>query len=232
MSATGTRGFRDRGGFAVFSGGSLGEAHVLAHRLLDEQRYEEGHRRLGAWLEGRSGSGSEWTHVQWHMAVFELSTGRVSDAAERFEREILPSIEARDAATDGPSLLWRLELAGHSPGPSWDAARRVAARSLDDSASMWVQLHHVMALAGAGDLATLDRWLDAMPLEELDEQRRLLVRLAWCLRTFATRDFAVCTELLRDARAQLEALGGSSAQRELFADIERESERRARRRAA
>ena len=61
---------RDLSGFGVFSHGHAGEAHVLAHRMLDEERYELGHRLLGAWLDQHDGAGSDWTHLQWHMAVF------------------------------------------------------------------------------------------------------------------------------------------------------------------
>ena len=69
--------------FGVFSHGDAGQAHVAAHRMLDEGRHELGHRLLGAWLEGRSGSGSDWTHLQWHMAVFELAVGQWDAAFAR-----------------------------------------------------------------------------------------------------------------------------------------------------
>ena len=73
----------DVSGFGVFSQGDAGQAHVAAHRMLDEGRHELGHRLLGAWLEGRSGSGSDWTHLQWHMAVFELAVGQWDAAFAR-----------------------------------------------------------------------------------------------------------------------------------------------------
>ena len=48
---------RDASGFALFSKGAAGAAHVMAHRMLDEARCVRGHRLLGAWLERRTGSG-------------------------------------------------------------------------------------------------------------------------------------------------------------------------------
>ena len=65
----------DVSGFGVFSQGDAGEAHVMAHRTLDEGRHELGHRLLGAWLKRHDGAGSDWTHLQWHMAVFEIAVG-------------------------------------------------------------------------------------------------------------------------------------------------------------
>ena len=37
---------RDLSGFGVFSHGDAGEAHVMAHRMLDDERHELGHRLL------------------------------------------------------------------------------------------------------------------------------------------------------------------------------------------
>jgi len=100
---------------------------VEAHRLLDAGRPEEGHRVIGAWLATHEGTGSDWIHLQWHMAVFEIATGRWSSAFRRFARHILPAVSAGDAHTDAPSLLWRLSLA--SPGGveiPWEPVRDAA----------------------------------------------------------------------------------------------------------
>ncbi|MDX1383549.1 MAG: hypothetical protein R3190_07900, partial [Thermoanaerobaculia bacterium] len=96
--------YRDAGGFAAFSRGRIGTAHVAAHRMLDEGRYEEGYRHLRAFIGREHGSGSDWIHLQWHLAVFELSTGRRGDARRRFEHHILPAVASCQALTDGPSL--------------------------------------------------------------------------------------------------------------------------------
>ncbi len=103
----------DVSGFGVFAYGDAGEAHVMAHRMLDDGRHELGHRLLGAWLEGHTGSGSDWTHLQWHMAVFEIGVGRCKAALARFEKQILPvAALTDDALTDAPAILWRLQLEG------------------------------------------------------------------------------------------------------------------------
>ena len=82
---------QDVSGFGVFSHGDAGQAHVMAHRMLDEGRHELGHRLLGAWLDGRDGSGSDWTHLQWHMAVFEIAVGKWDAALDDSKRISFPS---------------------------------------------------------------------------------------------------------------------------------------------
>ena len=110
---------RDVSGFGVFSQGDAGDAHVMAHRMLDEERYELGHQLLGAWLDSHDGAGSDWTHLQWHMAVFEIAVGKWERAFARFEREILPvAISSDDALTDAPAMLWRLLSLIHISEPT------------------------------------------------------------------------------------------------------------------
>ena len=64
---------QDSSGFQIFSDSDIGSAHVTAHRMLDLGRLDRGHQLLGKWLDGRTGRGSEWVHIQWHMLVFELA---------------------------------------------------------------------------------------------------------------------------------------------------------------
>lgn len=253
----------DRIGFRFFTDGAMGEAHAMAHELLDGDREAEGYERLGAWLEAHPISGSEGIHLHWHQAVFEIAVGRVHAAHRRYLERIAPHVPSGGALTDAPSLLWRLWLAcggaerllrrvGASPAtaptlgggaarpnrsisratpkPSadrapapleldWTAVRDVARErvaTLDERP--YVQLHQLLALAGARDTSTIDRWLDGQYRKPRTPQRRFLLRLAWGLRTFANRDFSPSARLLAGG-PEVAALGGSGAQNELFDDL-------------
>lgn len=216
----------DRTGFRYFSEGAVGAAHDLAHRLLDENRLEEGWRRLGGILEGldeQSVTGPEGAHLQWHMAIFEIAVGRCAEAHERFRTHLLPLVEGEQVLTDAPSLLWRLWIAGHRDGLEWPAVAGPARRVLErGEAGRYVLLHQALAVAGARDLAAIDRFLDRRYQAEqpvLEHRREsLFLRLVWALRTFANRDFACSAELL-DCEASIGLVGGSGAQNELFGDL-------------
>jgi hypothetical protein len=117
------RPVRDTSGYTIFSDGEAGAVHVMAHRALDEQRFEAGHRLLGKWLAEHTGLGSEWVHLQFHMAVFDLALENWDAAYNRFLDEILPvAATTEDALTDAPALLWRLALtAGDPVALPWEA---------------------------------------------------------------------------------------------------------------
>ena len=209
---------RDISGFAVFSHGDAGATHVMAHRMLDESRYELGHRLLGAWLERHEGAGSDWTHLQWHMAVFEIAVGRWEDALRRFEQEIMPvAAETDDALTDAPALLWRLWLSAprHVELP-WEALRTRAVRNLGRTHSAYVELHCLLALAGARDIEAMDEWLRR---HRYHQKSTLLSQLAVGLRALAAADYCLAANALNDGVPRIAELGGSHAQNLLFADI-------------
>ena len=154
---------RDTAGSRIFSAGDIGQAHTTAHRMLDGGRLSVGRRMLGEWLDGRVDSGSRWVHLQWHMAVFELELGDWDESLHRFERHILPAATSSDSAlTDAPGLLWRLCIAarGHAELP-WEALRETALVNLHRHTDPYVELHNLLALAGADDAESIEQWLAA-----------------------------------------------------------------------
>ena len=155
------RPVHDVSGYTIFSSGDAGDAHVMAHRMLDENRIELGHQLLGEWLQKHSGSGSDWIHLHFHMAIFELVMGDWHGAYKRFMNEILPAATAsEEALTDAPALLWRLALT--FPGDielPWEALRNTALNRMQRPSDPFVELHNLLALAGARDVASIDEWL-------------------------------------------------------------------------
>ena len=218
----------DVSGFGVFSHGDAGQAHLMAHRMLDDGRHELGHRLLGAWLEGRDGSGSDWTHIQWHMAVFEIAVGEWEAALSRFETHILTvATRTEDALTDAPAMLWRLQLsAPRQVSLPWEPVRATAVHSLARPSSPYVELHCLLALAGAGDIEGLDRWMHGRCATE-DPRAKLLTQMGVGLRAFAADDHELSAVVLAAAAPKVSALGGSHAQNLLFEQIADLSWRRA-----
>jgi hypothetical protein len=224
---------RDVSGFGVFSHGDAGEAHVMAHRMLDEKRHELGHRLLGDWLNRNEGAGSDWTHLQWHMAVFEIAVGDWKAAFARFEREILPvATHTNDALTDGPAMAWRLWLSAPSPVElPWEPLRATAVENLGKHDSAYVELHGLLAIAGARDVEALDDWLRTRRHRK-DESSVLLAQLAVGFRAIAASDYELAASVLHSAVPRVSELGGSDAQNRLFGEIADDCWARAQMRAA
>jgi hypothetical protein len=209
----------DMSGAPIFSQGDKGRAHVFAHRMLDLGRHAQGHEQLGRWLSAQTGEGSAWVHLQWHMLVFELAVGAWHDAHDRFVREVLPAANKRgDAATDGPSGLWRLSLsAKDAVALPWQQVHASALARLGAASDPYVTLHDLLALAGAGDTESIDYWERHHVVE--GDHGRILRAFGRALRSYAEGDFETSARTFAQALPGLPAIGGSRAQNELFVDI-------------
>lgn len=219
----------EAGGMAIFADGDIGAAHATAHRMLDAGRIEEGHRLLGRWLAGRRGEGSEWIHIQFHMAVFELELGRIAAAADRFVKHLLPAARYSDLAlTDAPALAWRLWLALGEPADfPWEPIRARAEGRLERRDPPYVDLHHALAFAGADDRRSLDRWLSSRRRRACTEIDHLGLRVAQALAAWTGGDHAAAARELGELEPRIAEIGGSRAQNALFGQIARASRRHA-----
>jgi hypothetical protein len=217
------RSSQDVSGYAVFAAGDIGSMHVMAHEMLDRGLFEQGHRRLGAWLRGRTGAGSEWVHLQWHMAVFELALGDWDAAHARFQKFVLPAAATgQDALTDAPAMLWRLSL--EAPRPvrlPWEPVRATALESLRRPADPYVELHGLLALAGARDAESLEQWLARRGPAGLPRAERLVWRMGEGLQAYASGNYRRAAAMLSEVVPHVSEIGGSRAQNELFVAIEK-----------
>ncbi len=219
----------DSSGYAVFSDGEAGAMHVMAHRMLDSGQIALGHRRLGEWLACRRGSGSKWIHLQWHMAIFEVALGDWQCAIARFRQYILPAVvTSYDALTDAPAFLWRLSLeAGrHLPLP-WEPVRIRALSSMQGQCPAYVNVHNLLALAGARDVGSLDKWLAQQTQKTVSRAEAVVIRIAKGLKSYVEGSYDDAATQLANAVPQVAKVGGSRAQNELFTKLHEAASRRA-----
>lgn len=214
---------RDSSGYTIFSAGEIGAAHVRAHARLDAGELESGRVELGTWLAGRTGTGSDWVHVNFHMALFELGTGDWHSAYRRFMTAILPAASRPGVAdTDAPAVLWHLAIASNGPIPlPWDRLQRTAREGLARATDEFVVLHHLLALAGAADVTTLDRWLGVRPRGAATPRHTLLTAIAVALRACAAGGYDEAADRLAEVAPRIALIGGSRAQRDLLGRLER-----------
>ena len=211
----------DAGGQKIFARGSYGAIHVLAHRLSDEGRFEEAREALGHWLEKREGSGSDWVHLQFHLALCELETGRWDCAYRRFRRHILLSAAtSASALTDGPALLWWLSLTAPKPvGLPWLPLRRIARNQLDQTTDPFTQVHNLLALGGAGDTDTLRAWSHKTTPAVSGKADSLLRQIGDAILAFADKTYGRAATILNGAIHDIDRFGGSRMQNRLFRKI-------------
>jgi hypothetical protein len=223
QNVSAANGIADISGYRIFSEGDIGHAHAMAHELFDQGLPEQGHRLLGRWLDAHSGQGSDWVHLQFHMAVFELALGRWDRAHQRFIEEVLPTAATTGAAlTDGPALMWRLAMSAptHIALP-WRAVAESAKAHMQPDDAEFVQLHHLLAMAGAGDTGSIRSWAGSTASSST------LRRFGQICEALSQSAYRQAADLLWPLLPDLSQLGGSHAQNGIFRQVASWAGRRA-----
>ncbi len=202
--------------------------HALAHVMLTQGRITEGHAFLQDVSPTWSGLNSFMvTHNWWHQALFALELDAHAEALALYDREVWGV--AKDYTQDqinAVSLLARLELAGVEVGDRWQDLGDYLAARLDDHVLPFLDLQYLYGLARAGRdaqadqlLANLSRHAAALQGPDAVAWQRVCVPAARGLLAHARGDHATAVEALGHALPRLVEIGGSHAQRDLFAQI-------------
>ncbi|MFS2160797.1 tetratricopeptide repeat protein [Pseudomonas sp. Pseusp122] len=210
--------------------------HALAHVMLTQGRIEEGTAFFEEVSDGWDGLNSfMYTHNWWHLALFHLARGRHARVLEIYDRHvwgILP--EYSQDQIGAVSLLTRMELAGIDVGERWQALGKYLLARVADAVQPFLSLQYLYGLARAGHrdaaaqlLQALDEQAKAAPSYSRGVWRDITLPVAHGLLAHARQDYPSAASLLGDTLPALNAIGGSHAQRDLFALIELDARVRA-----
>lgn len=195
--------------------------HALAHVFETHGRLDEGIAMLESAAEGwktRSIFMSE--HNYWHLALFHLDRDEPGQALAIYDARLWgrwPSFAQEQIGAI--SMLWRLELRGVDVGDRWTAvAREVAARA-DEHLWPFHDMHYAWALARTQQGQRTDQFLATMK-RKADEAggawAEVAMPLASALVAQARGDHASAADTMTGLLPQLQRIGGSHAQRDIF----------------
>lgn len=201
--------------------------HALAHVMLTQGRVEEGHAFLQDAAPTWTGLNSFMvTHNWWHQALFALERDDHAEALRLYDTQVWGV--AKDYTQDqinAVSLLARIELAGGNVGERWrDVAQHLASR-LRDHVLPFLDMQYLYGLARA-QRPEAEQLL--RNIESHAQQAAAHARAAWqqvCvpasrgLLAHARGDWQAAVEGLGQALPRLVEIGGSHAQRDLFAQV-------------
>jgi hypothetical protein len=198
--------------------------HALAHVMLTEGRIEEGTAFLQGVKHHWDGLNSfMYTHNWWHLALFYLARGDDQQVLEIYDRHvwgILPQYSQDQVGA--VSLLARMELAGIDVGERWQALAPYLQPRVGDTVQPFLSVQYLYGLARAGK-PEADGLLAALR-EHSGEARpvwgEVTLPLARGLLAHARGHVHEALEQLAIALPRLNEIGGSHAQRDLFAQIE------------
>lgn len=203
--------------------------HAVAHALEATGRTAEGVAWIDTMAPRWHGINNFRYHVAWHKALFRFESGDYANALADYDQIVYSdgATEYLDACNDA-SMLLRLELAGADIGDRWrGVAAKVAGRT-EERVLAFADLHFVLALVSSPEPE--HRELAARMVGLMETYAQSEAADAWLYRTAAVpaakgivafrqgRD-ADAARSLADAGAQLYRVGGSHAQRDLFAGL-------------
>jgi tetratricopeptide (TPR) repeat protein len=198
--------------------------HAVAHVLEMQGRLAEGEAWLAPPADGWADRNAMRGHLWWHGTLFPLEAGRYETVLERYDRAVKPGervfyLDLQNAA----SLLARLEFRGVEVGARWQELAEHCRVRVGDHAILFTDLHVLLALARAGERDAVDRQLaslDAFAARPGDYEaalvRPLVKPLAEAIVAYYTGEPARTVELLLPIRLDLQPIGGSHTQRDLF----------------
>ena len=205
--------------------------HALAHVMLTEGRIEEGTAFLESVAHHWAGLNSfMYTHNWWHLALFYLARGedqRVLDIYDQHVWGILP--EYSQDQVGAVSLLARLELAGVEVGKRWQDLAAYLQSRVGDTVQPFLSVQYLYGLARAGK-PEADQLLAALRRHSVEARPvwgEVTLPLAKGLLAHARGDWQQALEQLTIALPRLNEIGGSHAQRDLFAQVELDARLRA-----
>lgn len=200
--------------------------HAVAHVYDMTARANEGLQ----WLKGREASWMHCNnfryHVWWHQALMHLDLRQYDAALALYDHDIRAdkTDDYRDVS-NAASLLSRLELDGIDVGDRWEELADLSEKRATDGSLAFADLHYVLSLCGGERDDAAGKLIARMAKAKQDicESQRIIahpgLRMAQGVQAFARGEYANAWINLRDARTDLQQIGGSHAQRDVFQRI-------------
>src|SRR5690606_21564761 len=202
--------------------------HAVAHVYDMTGRYREGLE----WLKGLKGAWNQANnfryHLWWHRALLHLELGQFNEALDLYDQEVRSETESTDYLdiANAASLLWRLDDAGVDVGDRWRELGEKSEQRIGDHLLAFADVHYMLSLAASGRDDAADRMLASMRAfarRQTPSQAPVVAEVALpaCQALLAASQGAYdrAVDLLLPVRYQLWRLGGSHAQRDLFAQL-------------
>ena len=211
--------------------------HAVAHVMETQGRAEDGERWLAhcAHTWDRKGVFIR-DHNWWHAALFQLSLERCDAALAIFDDRLWGAWpEFPQEQIGAVSMLWRLELRGVDVGDRWTPIVDQARVRAGEHILPFHDLHYLYALARAGApgeaaafLASIKRHTEQSETGAVGVRdsaagdqnvwARVCAPCAEAILAFAQEDYESAATLLRAVDTDLHRIGGSHAQRHVFAE--------------
>jgi tetratricopeptide (TPR) repeat protein len=193
-------------------------------------------------MQGRSAEGVKWldytpaqwakknpfkAHVWWHAGLFLLAQGKNDRALDLYD-QALCSVNSENYVdvSNQAALLKRIELNGVNVGDRWKMLAEHSEKRIHDHMLPFRDAHFCLALAANGNFDAACRHIESMRAFSaqgtewrVQATRDILIPLCEGMIAYEAGDYDKATDLLWPMRNEISTIGGSHAQRDLFAQI-------------
>ena len=191
-------------------------AHIRAHLYYEAGERESGLAYLTQWAKDYPRDGQIHCHVNWHVALWNMETGRRDEAWKVYDAALHPGASwgpQLNVLTDCASFLFRAEIAGEPRRPElWGDLAGYAAQWFPNSGIAFADVHSALAFAMAGDGEALARIAESPKGAAAD----VIAPIARGFSAYARGDWDMAANQIRPVLATHERVGGSRAQRDLL----------------
>jgi tetratricopeptide (TPR) repeat protein len=191
-------------------------------------------------MQGRAEDGQTWLsqpanawddrnpfkgHVWWHTAMFALALGQYDKVLELYDNSIVPDpsdfyLDVQNAA----SMLARLDFLGVDTGDRWALLADMAEKRIGDHTLAFTEMHNMMVFAREGRvdqaeklLASLRRFAETPDNFAAGTMKPVSIPLCEAILAYGKGDYAGAIEKMLPIRYDYACVGGSHAQRDIFA---------------
>lgn len=204
--------------------------HAIAHVYEMRGEVDKGLK----FMEGREkdweGADMLASHNYWHWALGFIEKGEYEAALQIFDSQIFRRCKAKGSTldiVDSTSLLYRLEMEGVNVKDRWRELIQVTKPHTDDHATLFNDIHYLMASLGAKESGTSQHLLEGLqelaknPGENEHHQLAKTVGMPVCqaMTEYDQGNYSQAMELLYPLRYSLVKMGGSDAQRDVFSQL-------------
>ena len=200
-------------------------SHNMAHCFYETADYSGGIEFVAEWVDEYDDRAPFFSHLNWHLALFELTQGRYKRAHEIYRQTIRPSVLEQAGGlgppiADATSLLWRFRLYGYAvPEGDWAEVAKFSRDAYHSGSYAWQDMHAALALAATGDTTTLDEMTSRLRRRAergnaMDAE--VTLPLVWGIEAFGRGDYDETVRLIEPVAPQIVRAGGSQAQRQVF----------------
>ncbi len=207
--------------------GDLWAIHSVAHVLEMQGRSAEGVKWLDYTPEQWAHKNPFKAHVWWHAALFLLAQGQNERALELYDKALCSvNSETYVDVSNQAALLKRIELSGVDVGERWQALAEHSETRIHDHMLPFRDAHFCLALAANGNFEAARRHIESMAeFSKVGDgwraqaTRDILIPLCEGMIAYEGGDYDKATDLFWPLRHDIVSIGGSHAQRDLFAQI-------------